>query len=100
MKQEFGVALKGFYLLLPQSFLISNDILLTFIHLAALLLVLEALFGRLQLLLSEAISLDKLPIEAALLLLVHHIIGVVVDVLVLLDLLGVVDDHVGLEVEL
>ena len=65
-----------------------------------MLLVLEAFLGGLQLLLPQPVSLDELPVEAALLLLVDHIVGVVVDVFVLLDLLRVIDDHVRLEVEL
>ena len=65
-----------------------------------MLLVLEAFLGGLQLLLPQPVSFDELSVEAALLLLVDHIVGVVVDVFVLLDLLRVVDDHVRLEVEL
>lgn len=62
-------------------------------------LVFETSLGGLELFLSETISLNEFAIEAALLLLIDHIVCIVIDVLMLLDFLRVIDDHICLEVK-
>lgn len=59
----------------------------------------EGFLGSLEFLLSCALTLYHLSVETALLFLVDDIIGIIIDVLILLDLFWVVDNHIGLEVK-
>lgn len=99
MQQVFGVLLECSDLLLPQGFLIPYDILLTLLYLR-LWLRPHTLLRALHLLLPKPISLDHLSIEPALLLLADHIIRIIIDILMLLNLLRMLHHHVSLQVKL
>lgn len=99
MQQVFGVFLECSDLFLPQGFLIPNDIFLTLLYLR-LGLRPHTLLRALHLLLPKPISLDHLPIEPALLLLADHIIRIIIDILMLLDLLRMLHHHISLQVKL
>ncbi len=88
-------ALICFYLRISSSPMMSFSLLSTSLLGSWFL----TLLGWLEFLLPEAVSLDQLPVETTLLLLIDHIVSVVIDVPMFLDLFRI-HDHVGLEVKL
>jgi hypothetical protein len=100
VQKIFGVLLEGFDLLLSQGFLVPDDVLFALIDLTLRLLRPHTFLGALHFFLASSIAFDHLPIEATLLFLVDNVVGVIVNIFVLFDFFGMVNDHVGFKVKL
>jgi hypothetical protein len=83
-----------------EGLLVQYDLLLALIPFRLLLGKSEGLLSGFQFLLSSPFLFDHLSIEPSVLILMDDIIDLVIDVLILLDLLGVVDDLIEFEVKL
>lgn len=98
MQQFIGILLKSLNLQLPLGLLIIKLIIPLILRMVGLPLALLrlALTGHL---LPPHIPLNQLPLELLLGISLHDLQCVVVDGLLLLDFVGVVDDHIVLHVE-
>lgn len=94
MKQISGIPFKTFNLLLSQGFLVLDNIFLAFrLGRALNFLGINRFFALI-------LTLKNIAIEFLLSFLVHDFIGIIINIFFFLNLLGMVNNHIGLQIEL